>query len=308
MKLIIINKHGEHKAIGLYSFLGIFSIMFFALVPLVIGIAIGTHKTESWPEYYDKLAQGVREENLKGIEQIESLEREVANKILALNANVGMMKSELIRLNAIAEKIIIKFGIEAEEFDFSEIPSVGGANEEAIPLTSEAMNLNLLNNIYQTKVKLATNLVQFEIINDLVVSDYDSKERKVGGFPAAYGWLSSRYGMRTDPFSGRRVFHKGVDIAGREGDPVLSIAKGIVVRVAKKRGYGYVVDIKHGNGYMTRYAHNNTVVVQQGDVVNKGQKIAKIGSTGRSTGPHIHLEVLYNSKHIDPLDFLYRHR
>lgn len=118
------------------------------------------------------------------------------------------------------------------------------------------------------------------------------------------GWISSKFGFRTSPFSGRRVFHEGLDIAARYGLDVKATAKGIVVYSGDKAGYGKVVTIDHGYGYMTRYGHNSNLTVKVGDKVEKGDVIAKVGSTGRSTGPHVHYEVLVNGIPVNPLKFI----
>ena len=118
------------------------------------------------------------------------------------------------------------------------------------------------------------------------------------------GWVSSKFGFRTSPFSGRRVFHEGLDIAARYGIPVRSTAKGIVLYAGEKAGYGKIVTIDHGYGYMTRYGHNSSLTVKVGDRVEKGDVIAKVGSTGRSTGPHVHYEVLVNGIPVNPQKFI----
>ena len=118
------------------------------------------------------------------------------------------------------------------------------------------------------------------------------------------GWVSSKFGFRTSPFSGRRVFHEGLDIAARYGLPVRATAKGIVVFAGEKAGYGNIVTIDHGYGYMTRYGHNSSLTVKVGDKVEKGDVIAKVGSTGRSTGPHVHYEVLVNGIPVNPQKFI----
>lgn len=118
------------------------------------------------------------------------------------------------------------------------------------------------------------------------------------------GWISSQFGFRTSPFTGRRVFHEGLDIAAQYGLDVHATAKGIVVFAGEKSGYGNVVTIDHGYGYMTRYGHNSRLTVKVGDKINKGDVVAKVGSTGRSTGPHCHYEVLVNGIPVNPLKFI----
>ncbi len=118
------------------------------------------------------------------------------------------------------------------------------------------------------------------------------------------GWVSSKFGFRTSPFSGRRVFHEGLDIAARYGIDVRATAKGVVVFSGTRTGYGYIVTIDHGYGYLTRYAHNSQLLVKVGDKVEKGTPIAKVGSSGNSTGPHVHYEVLSNGIPVNPIKYI----
>ena len=124
------------------------------------------------------------------------------------------------------------------------------------------------------------------------------------GRPINKGWISSRYGKRNDPFTGKPDFHKGIDLAGREGADVIAVGSGVVMWSGKRFGYGNMVEINHGNGYITRYGHNKENVVKVGDTVKKGQVIAQMGNTGRSTGPHVHFEVWRSGRTVDPMKFI----
>jgi murein DD-endopeptidase MepM/ murein hydrolase activator NlpD len=115
--------------------------------------------------------------------------------------------------------------------------------------------------------------------------------------------MSSSYGARSDPFEGHVAQHRGIDFAGAAGSEVLAVAEGVVTRVEKVAGYGNLVEITHGQ-YVTRYAHNQSALVAEGDRVSRGQPVALMGSTGRSTGPHVHFEVLQNGRHVNPLKFI----
>ncbi|TYB34895.1 MAG: M23 family metallopeptidase [Flexistipes sinusarabici] len=118
------------------------------------------------------------------------------------------------------------------------------------------------------------------------------------------GWYSSEFGYRISPFTGRRAFHEGVDIAANYGSPVKATANGIVIYAGYKPGYGNLVTVDHGFGYVTRYGHNSKILVNVGDRVEKGQVVSKVGNTGRSTGPHCHYEVLINGIPVNPLKFI----
>jgi len=141
----------------------------------------------------------------------------------------------------------------------------------------------------------------YKIINNL-----EMKEQFFpSGLPSKKGYISSDYGTRLNPITKKQHFHKGVDIAHRTETDIRSLAAGKVTFSGKKYGYGNLVEISHINGYKTRYAHNNRNLVKVGEHVKKGQTIAKMGSTGHSTGPHVHLEVLKNNKNINPNKFIH---
>jgi murein DD-endopeptidase MepM/ murein hydrolase activator NlpD len=126
-------------------------------------------------------------------------------------------------------------------------------------------------------------------------------------FPVRSGWVSSGYGARTDPFNGTTAWHNGIDIAGRLGTEVLSVAAGVVSNIEDQEGLGHLVEVTHDGGFLTRYGHNQEVLVAVGDLVEKGEPIALMGSSGRSTGPHVHLEVFKNGRSVDPASYIQRY-
>jgi murein DD-endopeptidase MepM/ murein hydrolase activator NlpD len=143
-------------------------------------------------------------------------------------------------------------------------------------------------------------------LESILLNHHIDEQRYLTGKPIEAGWLSSYYGVRKDPFSGLPAMHKGVDFAGKEGTKVIATAAGVVTWSGQRYGYGNLVEINHGDGLMTRYGHNKQLSVKIGDVVTKGQKIALMGNTGRSTGAHVHYEVIRNGLQQDPLPYVYR--
>ena len=191
--------------------------------------------------------------------------------------------------------------IDRGEFDFDSTPAVGGPEtfEQDMAETTE-----LSRAIDQLNLDLRHREHQLEVLENLVMNNNLRKEVEPSGRPITKGWLSSYYGMRTHPLSGRKEMHKGIDFASTMGGQVIAVAKGVVTFSGKKYGYGHVIDIAHGNGYTTRYAHNSKLLVSVGDTVEKGFQIAEVGSSGRSTGPHVHFEVLKNGRQINPTKFI----
>ncbi len=191
-----------------------------------------------------------------------------------------------------------------EEFNFDQPAAVGGPEDSLAGESFSAPELSKM--IERLDIRIADREQQLRLLDNLMSRKKIEDERFVAGRPITWGWLSSRYGYRSDPFTGRRTWHDGVDLAGKEGSDIISVAAGVVTYSDARHGYGNLVEIDHGDGLVTRYAHAKTLTVEVGDVVPKGQVIALMGSTGRSTGPHVHFEVLRNGKSQNPEDYIQR--
>jgi len=188
--------------------------------------------------------------------------------------------------------------------------AVGGKEIDLLREYSSVASLNennFFNSLEGKLEELSYEVVQRETNLSELVATLEEKRLIVLHTPTLWpvkGWLSGQFGYRVSPFTGRNTFHEGIDIAARYGTDVYAAAKGIIVYAGQKPGYGYLVTIDHGYGYLTRYAHNSRINVNVGDKVEKGQIIAKVGSSGRSTGPHSHYEVLVNGIPVNPLKFI----
>jgi len=152
--------------------------------------------------------------------------------------------------------------------------------------------------------KLRRQAAELDALQYLMINRQMDEEMTPSGWPVRKGWISSRYGERTDPFTGQRARHEGLDFVGQRGSDVLSVASGVVVWADERTGYGKTVEIDHGNGYLTRYAHCDSIEVGPGTPVTAGQVIAKLGKTGRASTPHVHFEVLQNGSPVNPAQFV----
>jgi murein DD-endopeptidase MepM/ murein hydrolase activator NlpD len=152
--------------------------------------------------------------------------------------------------------------------------------------------------------QLAARDAQLGVLETLIMQRELRRQIRPEGRPVTRGYLSSGFGTRQDPFTGHGAWHLGVDFAGKEGDPVLAVGAGIVTFAGERSGYGLVVEVNHGDGFVTRYAHNRRILVKVGDSVIRGHQLAAMGSTGRSTGPHVHFEVLRNGRQVNPLAYI----
>ena len=234
--------------------------------------------------------------------RLQHIQEESDANVDALSSRLGLLQAHVMRLDALGRKLINMASIDQGEFDFDNTPALGGP-ETASQKVEQPVELSRA--IEQLSLELENRENQLLVLENLVMNENLQKEVQPSGRPIKKGWLSSYYGMRTHPLSGRKEMHKGIDFASKMGGEVIAVAKGVVTYAGKRYGYGQVIDIAHGNGYTTRYAHNSKLMVSVGDTVEKGFQIAEIGSSGRSTGPHVHFEVLKNGRQINPMKFIH---
>ena len=217
----------------------------------------------------------------------------------ALAARLGKMQANVIRMNALGQRLVKVAKLDAKEFNFKNAPSYGG------PADAETVaSINFDNVIANLNKQLHSREEQLDVLEAVIMNRQLRNESKPRGRPIIKGWTSSYYGKRTDPFSGKLAMHKGMDFAGKEGSEIIAVASGVVTWAGDRYGYGELIEVNHGNGYTTRYGHNAKLLVEVGDSVVKGQAISHMGSTGRSTGPHVHFEVLKNDRQINPSKFV----
>ena len=232
------------------------------------------------------LARNVAEENTRAL----------ARRMAELNA-------QMMRLDAAGERMVKVADLDPKEFNFNRPPALGGPETEEIALALPVTD-PLLQSIEKFEARLSERERQMRVLEDLLMASRMQNEVMPSGWPVLNGFISSLFGYRTDPFSGRGAFHEGIDFAGAEGSSVIAVGAGVISFAGERNGYGSVVEVNHGNGYVTRYGHNSAVLVKAGDTVRKGQRLALMGSTGRSTGPHVHFEVLLNGSPVNPSQYI----
>lgn len=235
--------------------------------------------------------------------QISQLRSQVQDKIDALAMRLGLIDANLIRLNALGKRLTQMANINSAEFDFDHDPPLGGPEDPAAQTASMPGVTSMIDELSE---QIDQRSAQFNALANVLLGRQLSAEIRPQGRPVQNGYISSGFGVRMDPFTGEEGIHKGVDFAAPLGSDVLAVAAGIVTWAGPREGYGNLVEINHGKGYSTRYAHNQTILVKVGDEVQRGQAIATVGSTGRSTGPHVHFEVLYDGVQINPMSFVKR--
>lgn len=234
--------------------------------------------------------------------EIAEVRRSAQADLDALALRLGEMQAQLLRLNALGERLVSQGNLDKDEFNFDALPPVGGPGSA---VAAESVSYpDFLNVLDELGAGINDREHKFSVLESLLMSRSLSERVMPSGRPVEDGWLSSRYGKRNDPFTGKQEFHKGLDFAGKKGSGVVVVGDGVVTWAGKRSGYGNMIEVSHGNGYVTRYAHNQKHLVKVGDTVRKGQQIALMGSTGRSTGPHVHFEVVRNGKTVNPVKFI----
>ncbi len=233
---------------------------------------------------------------------IDVAKRNAENSLDALSVRLSTLQAHLLRLDALGSRIVSIANMSDDEFNMLESPGLGG------PLsTTEQTSLGVtdfVKALHAVSQKIEDRSDKFAAMESMLLDSNVQSQISPEGSPVAGGWTSSLFGWRADPISGKKVFHEGIDLAGKYGKDVSSVAAGIVTWSGRNSGYGEMIEISHGNGYITRYAHNQQNLVDIGDKIEKGQKIATMGSSGRSTGPHIHFEVMHNGRPVNPRKFI----
>jgi len=239
-------------------------------------------------------------------DEIVRLRQRMEDNVHALAQRLGKLQAHVTRLNAVGERMTKIAELDTGEFNFDADPPVGGPEPQEIASTPSLDEFDEA--LAQFERELDARERQMRVLRDLMVARRLREEVVPSGRPVEKGWISSTYGWRNDPFSGRKALHKGIDFAAGYGTGVQAVAAGVVTYAGARSGYGKLVEINHGNGYATRYGHNRKVLVEEGQRVKKGDKIATIGSTGRSTGPHVHFEVLRNGRVVNPTEYIHASR
>ena len=240
--------------------------------------------------------------------KIEAATRSAEENMDALALRLGKLQAHVIRLDALGQRLTSMAKLDNGEFNFDRPPAQGGPeNSSKDNITTMGVS-DFLKSLDQLSNQLKDRDQQLSVLEDMIMNRNLEAEVVPAGRPVTRGWLSSYYGKRTDPFTGRAAHHDGVDFAGKLGSNVVAVAAGVVTYAGKRSGYGELVEINHGKGYATRYGHNSEINVKVGETVKKGQVVAKMGSSGRSTGPHVHFEVLYNGRAVNPLKYIHASR
>lgn len=306
MKVILVDqRHGHTKTIVLKGWLkGLLSLCLLG-APVALGyFGYQLAVSQSSRIVTEETAQNWDRQIKVQAEQLADIKQNSEQQLEALTLRLAMLQARLVRLDAVGESITSIANLDTGEFDFSQPVAIGGPSTgQSIPYTSSSFT----DAVSQLELQLNDRQQQLEILEGLMVDRKIRSDVFIAGRPVDQGWLVSRFGQRPDPFTGRLTFHGGIDFStGKAGSDINTVAAGVITWSGPRSDYGLMVEVNHGNGYTTRYAHAEKLLVNVGDIVMKGQNIALIGSTGRSTGPHVHFEVYKNGRVVDPAAYIHR--
>ena len=303
MQIIVLTNrrggHGQFRLGGRAAVFFLLAAVFSGLLLVYGGFRYGAHSTnprDAIPAAF--LHQQLQRQRAMVSEAV----RHAEDNLNAMALRLGQLQARLIRLEALGERLVVVAGVAPEEFQFGEPPGLGG------PATSTGEEQNSVPDFIRSLEEIELRIGDFDpkygVLEGVLMNRQLEARTVPAGRPVRSGWISSYYGYRRDPLTGKRVFHHGIDIAGPRNSDVLATAAGVVTWAGFRRGYGKLVEINHGGGYVTRYAHNQENLVQAGETVEKGQTVARMGASGRATGPHVHFEVLRDDKLVNPFDFV----
>ena len=306
MKVILVDqRHGHTKTIVLKGWLkGLLSLCLLG-APVALGyFGYGLAVSQSTGVFSEESAQNWERQIRIQTEQISEIKEESEQQIEALTMRLAMLQARLVRLDAVGERITAIANLDTGEFDFSDPIAIGGPAAGVLESYSAA---GFMDAVYQLERQLDDRQQQLEILESLMTDRKIQSDVFIAGRPLEKAWIASRFGKRPDPITGRIAFHGGIDFTtGKSGAEINTVAAGVITWSGPRSGYGLMVEVNHGNGFTTRYAHSEKLFVDVGDIVMKGQNIALVGSTGRSTGPHVHFEVYKNGRVVDPAAYIHR--
>jgi len=218
----------------------------------------------------------------------------------ALALQLGEMRARLMRLDTLSARLAKMAGIQEAELDSVQPPGSGGPLVNAEDFTEAQLEAD----IAELSALIEMKSDRLNMLEVMLLQQTMQQSMLPDARPVDVGYNSSSFGRRVDPFTGRTAFHEGLDFTAAVGTPIYAAAGGVVTVSEQMPDYGKIVKISHGSGMETRYAHASELLVKVGEVVKKGQLIARVGSTGRSTGPHLHFEVRRDGAPLDPRKFL----
>ncbi|HJV83571.1 M23 family metallopeptidase [Noviherbaspirillum sp.] len=300
MQIILLHPRFSAKTITLRHWhllaLALFFVMSVLAAASLLYYLTFRHATDfNIPLVRDVLASATQEDSVRK-------DKYVKENLAAMAMKLGEMQAQLMRLDALGERVQGLAGVKPQEFNFREPPGRGGP---APSTNDKPLSMSEFQKALDATAKDVEQRADYMNVVETTLMSYKIRSRLLPTIqPVNVSYNASGFGWRIDPFTGKNAFHEGIDFAAAVGTPIVAAAGGVVISAEYHHQYGNMIDIDHGNDIVTRYAHTSRVYVKVGDIVRRGQRIADIGSTGRSTGSHLHFEVLVKGVQQDPHKFL----
>jgi murein DD-endopeptidase MepM/ murein hydrolase activator NlpD len=294
--IILVSKHlraPKKINLGHQRTAVVFGASAFLAVALVFGLGFVAN-TVAGSVQVSQLKSQVDEQN----KQIAELKADNQRDMNAMALRLAELQAQANRLNALGIRLTRDSKLNGGEFNFDRVPGAGGG-EKAEDVSAAELEQNLK----QLQAEFEASSQQLSVLESMLFEQELELKSQPTTRPTE-GFVTSGFGYRMHPVLGGRAHHNGIDFEANIGDPVRSAGNGLIKFAGWKSGFGNVVEIDHQNGYVTLYAHNSAFVVKEGDIVRAGQVVAKAGSTGRSTGPHVHFEVHKDGRPVNPRAFL----
>ncbi len=308
MKIIIVDqKHGETRSLVLKDWMLALLTFCFLGMPVLMGYyGYQFSANRSADLYTGEAAQAWADRMVEQEAEVQRIREETLAQLQALTLRLASLQARLLRLDALGERLTSISDLDDGEFNFNQVPALGGP-ELRLEEGNGFESFDLIQEIDELSLQIEDRQQQLEFLENLLSDRQIQADTFLAGRPVSSGWISSNFGRRIDPFSGDLAWHQGVDFAtGVTGVEVSSVASGVVTFTGERNGYGRLVEVNHGNGYESLYAHNQDILVNPGDIIKKGQVVALSGNSGRSTGPHVHFEIHKNGRVIDPDSYINR--
>ena len=301
MKIVLVGQGGESRSFqaGWRAMLGLICLVFgiagalsAVLYPVVTSQYTIPGMIEQWRAHLADQDARVRD-----------LEKRATAESGAVGRRLAQMQARLWRMEALGVQVADVASIPLDEFGF-DLPAPQGGPAGSCDSFLESPDLRA--GLDALAIDIRDREDELQVLETLLDNQEYREAARLAGWPVNRGWISSPFGRRVDPISGKMAWHTGIDFAGRKGTDVVAIAAGVVVYAGPRDGYGNLVEVEHGDGFVTRYAHQEALVVRAGDIVKRGDTLGSLGTTGRSTGPHVHVEVLKNGRHVNPATYVAR--
>ncbi len=302
MNIILVpnSRHGKGRNTTLTKhYLVLIALVVFIGLPILLGI-VAFRAQEMLSSHDDSFLLSLQRDVAAQRVAVDEARRNADAHLNALAQRLGQLQAQLLRLNALGGRLTRMAGLDAREFDFSAAAAMGGPEQASLTSAPPEM----LSSLDRLSQEIEYEQGRLSALEGLLLDRKLNAAVTPSGWPVNGGWVSSGFGVRADPFNGHQSIHEGVDIASHMGSPVLAMGEGLVTHSGEHAGYGLSVEVTHESGLVTRYAHTSATLVKAGDRVRKGQTIALVGTSGRSTGPHLHFEVLRNGIAVNPQKYL----